>query len=88
MHFVPAGRPGVFRGATEVDPLSGQAFTWAHIKGQTLSIHSLVVAADGSYEMQTYDRTLTGFGMELTFTRVENGRAMRQVTGRLIKTAD
>ncbi len=88
LYFVPAGRPGVFRGTPEADPLSGQAFAWAYIKGQTLTIHSLVVAADGSYEMQTYDRTLTGFAMELTFSRVENGRAMRQVTGRLIKTAD
>ncbi len=88
LNFVAAGRPGVFRGTPEADPLSGKAFTWAHIKSQTLSIHSLVVAADGSYEMQTYDRTLTGLGMELTFSRIENGREMRQVTGKLIKTAD
>lgn len=83
--FVPAGRPGVFRAVPAVDPLSGQPFAWARIRGQTLTVHSLVVAEDGSYEMHTYDRTLTGQGMELRFTRVKDGETTRSVTGTLTK---
>ena len=86
--FAPAGRPGVFRAVTAVDPLSGQPFAWARIRGQTLTVHSLVITEDGSYEMHTYDRTLTGQGMELRFTRVRDGETTRSVTGTLTKEDD
>jgi hypothetical protein len=83
--FVPAGRPGVFRSATQADPMSGRPYAWARIKGNTLTVHSLTITADGSYLIQTYDRTLTGFGMELKFTRVRDGETTRSVTGKLTK---
>ncbi len=85
--FVPAGRPGVFRGAPSVDPMSGDAYAWARIKGQTLTVHSLVIDENGSYTMHTYDRTLTGLGMELEFTRVRDGEPTKTVTGKLTKAA-
>ncbi len=85
--FVPAGRPGVFRGAQPVDPMSGSAYAWARIKGQTLTVHSLVIDEHGSYTMHTYDRTLTGLGMELEFTRVRDGEPTKTVTGKLVKAA-
>ena len=86
--FVPTDRPGVFRGAPAVDPMSGDTYAWARIKGQTLTVHSLVIAADGSYEMHTYDRTLTPFGMDLKFTRVSDGEPTRSVTAKLTKEAN
>ncbi|MFQ5984730.1 MAG: hypothetical protein ACE5LL_04350 [Alphaproteobacteria bacterium] len=85
MFFVPAGRPNLFRGAPEVDPLSGRPFAWARVKDQTLTVHWLVITDDGSYEVQTYDRTLTGEGMKLEFTRVRDGEPVRSVTGLLTK---
>lgn len=85
--FVPAGRPGVFRGAPSVDPMSGSAYTWARIEGQTLTVHSLVIDETGSYTMHSYDRTLTGLGMELRFTRVRDGEPTKTVTGKLVKVA-
>ena len=83
--FVPSGQPGVYRSATQADPMSGRPYTWARIKGNTLTVHSLTITDDGSYLMQTYDRTLTGYGMELKFTRLRDGEATRSVTGKLTK---
>ena len=88
LEFVPAGRRGVFRSATPSDPMSGQAYAWARIKGQTLTVHSLIIGGDGSYEMHTYDRTLTPFGMDLKFTRVSDGEPTRSVTAKLTKEAN
>ncbi len=85
--FVPTDRPGVFRGAQSGDPMSGSAYAWARIKGQTLTVHSLVIDERGSYTMHTYDRTLTGLGMELEFTRVRDGEPTKTVTGKLTKAA-
>lgn len=88
LDFVPAGRPGVFRDARGgVDPLSGAPYAWARIRGQTLTVHSLVIDDDGSYEMHSYDRTLVGAGMELEFTRVRDGEPTKTVTGKLVKAA-
>ncbi len=88
LDFVATGRAGVFRSATPSDPMSGQPYAWARIKGQTLTVHSLVISADGSYEMHTYDRTLTPFGMDLKFTRVSDGEPTRSVTAKLTKEAN
>ena len=85
LFFEPTGRPNVFQGAVEIDPLAGWPFVWARIKENTLTVYSLLVHDDGSYEIQTYDRTLTGFGMELKFTRVRDGALVRSVTGKLVK---
>jgi len=51
-------------------------------------MHSLVVLDDGSYVMQTYNRTLSDMGMELEFISVQNGETVRRVEGRLTKHAD
>ena len=85
LFFEPTGRPNVFQGAVEIDPLGGWPFVWARIKENTLTVYSLLVHEDGSYEIQTYDRTLTGLGMELRFTRVRDGELVRSVTGKLVK---
>jgi hypothetical protein len=50
-------------------------------------VHSLVIDENGSYTMHTYDRTLTGLGMELRFTRVRDGEPTKTVTGRLTKAS-
>ena len=86
LFFEPTDRANVFQGAVELDPLGGWPFVWARISGNTLTVHSLLVHEDGSYEIQTYDRTLSGMGMELHFTRLRDGKLVRSVTGKLIKT--
>ena len=85
IYFVPTDQAGVFRAAIDMDPLAGLPFVWARIQGETLTVHSLLVNNEGSYEIQTYDRTLTGDGMDLKFTRVRDGQPMRTVTGKLAR---
>jgi hypothetical protein len=64
---------------------SGKAAVWARIAGQTLYIYELNILEDGRYDMQTHARTLSGGGMELLYTRVTDGEAMRNVKGKLAK---
>lgn len=47
----------------------------------------MVVLDDGRYELQQYDRTLTGQGMELVFRRLRDGEQARTVKGRGVKVA-
>ncbi len=84
--FLPSGRPGLYRTARAGDPLSGEAYAWARIKGQTLSVYLLNIDDEGAYVIQSYDRTLTGFAMELTFARIRDDEPERTAIGKLIKS--
>jgi hypothetical protein len=88
LDFLPSGRPGVFKAASAGDPFAGDAFSWARIKGQTLTVYLLNIREDGAYDMQSYARTLTGFAMDLTFTRVRDDEPQRSARGKLIKLSD
>ena len=61
---------------------------WARVNGNTLSLYLMTVDDNGIYEMQEYDRTLSGSGMKLTFKSWRDGDQLRSVDGRLIKTAN
>jgi hypothetical protein len=88
MTFVPIGRPNVWRATGSLDPMGGSAYSWARLKGQTLTLHSFQVQPDGSYELQVYERTLTGLGMQLEYSRILDGETTRTVRGQLTKFAD
>lgn len=85
--FVAAGKPGVFRPATQVEPLSGAPYYWARVAGPTLTVYALILAENGAYELATWGRTLTANGMDLTFRRLKDGEAVRTVRGKLLKVA-
>lgn len=85
--FVPSATRGVYRATNSGDPLSGQELAWARVTGNTLLIYLMVLDERGAYQIQRYARKLSGTGMELTFTRVKDGEKVREVKGRLIKTA-
>ena len=86
--FLPSAKPGVFRAARPGDPLSGEAYVWARIKGSTLSVYVLNIDDTGAYVIQSYDRTLTGFAMELTFARIRDDEPERTAKAKLVKVAD
>lgn len=86
--FVPAGRAKVWRVMGALDPVKGKAYSWARLGEQTLTINSLVIAPDGGYEMQIYQRELSGSGMNLEFRRVKDGSVVRTVKARLSKQAN
>ena len=71
--------PGLFVDVKSGDPLKGKKSTWARITGDALTINQLVVAADGQWDVTTYERTLSGSDrMKLLFTRIKNGAVARQ----------
>ena len=86
--FVPAGRSNVWRVMGALDPVKGKTYAWARLGGQTLTVNSLVIAPDGGYEMQVYQRKLSGRGMNLEFRRIKDGSLVRTVNGNLTKQAN
>jgi hypothetical protein len=82
-------RPGVWAAEGNADPLTaGDPYSWAYVRDNTLVIKSMAIRADGTHEMQIYERTLGGTGMELQFTRLQDGAEVRRAKGRLIKVAN
>lgn len=86
MAFDPAGTPNVYRARTSGDPMSEDGYVWARLKDRTLTVNIMAVRADGGYDVQTFDRELSAAGMALRFVRVRDGRIVREVNGKLIKT--
>ena len=86
--FAPSGQDGVFRGTPSGDPLSGNPYIWARIASQTMTVYILNITAEGSYEMQSYARTLSGQGMELVFSRIRDGEPVRAARAKLVKLAN
>lgn len=82
--FVPTERDTVFQMKAAADPIDGQPYSWARFSGKSLLLYWMVIADDGSYELQSYERTLLGDGeMVLKFLRVRDGKRVRTVIGRL-----
>ncbi len=82
-------RPGVWAAEGNQEPLTtpGGVYSWAYVRDNTLVIKSLAISNDGGHEMQIYERTLSGTGMELRFSRLQDGEEVRTAKGRLIKVA-
>jgi hypothetical protein len=78
---------GIWRAKENGDPVTGGEVSWARLSRNTLSIYAMTVEKDGAYEVQRYDRTLSGTGMDLTFTRTKDGERTRRVKGKLVKQA-
>ncbi|MDP6806002.1 MAG: hypothetical protein QF902_11850 [Rhodospirillales bacterium] len=48
----------------------------------------MVITEDGSYEMQQYDRTLTEDGLALAFSRIRDGKQLKDIKGELKRVGD
>ena len=83
--FRAADKPTLFRDITSGDPNLGADTSWAVIKGDMLRIVQVTVDSDGGYFLTQYDRTLTPKGMDVHFTRIENGKIVRAVKLNLLK---
>jgi hypothetical protein len=96
VNFSRTDRPGIFSSAMRnnlfgqsepLDPLKGDPYLWAQLGGETLTVHAMLITDDGSYEMQTYERTLAEGGMILKFSRDHNGTVLRTIFGKLKRVA-
>jgi hypothetical protein len=92
--FEPSRRADVYRSGMRkdmfgnripLDPMAGDPYVWARIRGRTLSVFALVIVEDGGFEMQVYDRTLTPTGLDLEFHRMRDGTEIKRISGRLKK---
>lgn len=85
--FSPSSRANVFTSKTATDPM-GNGLVWARILDQTLTVNVMRVTDNGSYVVQTYNRTLSGTGMTLNFVNTADGEPLRQVEARLVKVGN
>lgn len=92
--FEPTKREGIFGSEMRrnkfgdrvpLDPLGGEPYVWARITGDMLTVYALHITAEGSYEMQVYQRTRTAEGLSVKFTRFRDGEPMKVITGTLAK---
>lgn len=85
--FSPSERPNVFVSKTATNPMK-DGLIWARVLDQTLTVNVMRVSDNGSYIVQTYNRTLSGTGMTLNFVNTADGEPLRQVEARLVKVGD
>jgi hypothetical protein len=70
--FEPSGRPGIYIHQASVSGLS-----WASISGRALTVRVVAILDDGTYEVQTYERTLAKDGLQLLFRSDRNGTVIK-----------
>jgi len=83
--FAAAMRKNVFGHEVQLNPMKGEPYVWSRITGDTLTVYSLFVDADGGYTMQQYDRTLAEGGLDLRFQAIRGGKTLRAVETFLTK---
>ena len=86
--FEPVLRESSFTRRRDPDLLAGDTLAWASVRGQTLGIFAMNVLEDGHYELRVFERTLTILGMDLRFTRYNDGELVRELVGTLARTKD
>jgi hypothetical protein len=85
MRFVTGPTANQFRSPEPLEPFTAKPAAWAYIDHNTLVVHVLSIVADGNYELQTYERSLSGNVMTLRFSRIFPGRPELVVSGRLTR---
>ena len=76
-----------FQDKRELEPMRGDPLRWGVRKGDTLTVYSFVILTDGRYELQVYERSLTGDGLDLAFERILDGKVVRRMTGHAVRAA-
>jgi hypothetical protein len=79
--FSAAMRRNAFGAPVPLDPLKGDPYMWASIRGKTLGVYGVHVTADGGYELQVYERTLVPGGIKVVFKRIRNGKRLKEISG-------
>lgn len=79
--FRAAMRTNVFGAAVPLDPLKGDPYMWAAIRGKSLFVYGILVTDRGGYELQVYQRTLKPGGMSIRFQRIHDGKFHKDITG-------
>jgi hypothetical protein len=83
--YVEVAEQSVFQEREQMSPMQGDPVRWAAIADGTLHVYSFVVLPDGRYELQIYDRILTGEGIDIRFQRIVDGEVLREIIGRTVR---
>lgn len=86
--FGPDEVPGVYRAPVDGNVVDGAPVWWSRVDGNSLYTYMLKIEQDGTWQSQKYERTLSGQGMTLVFQRIVDGKDLREVKGRLVKTGN
>jgi hypothetical protein len=81
--FRPAGVPGKYVAVAAAGQPAPDAT--AEMKGRTMIVLVTNALPSGAKSLQRYERTLNDSGMDVVFTRTENGAVVRQVNLSLTK---
>jgi hypothetical protein len=82
--FGPSARPGIYTARSE-GTSANEGMSWASIGDKALTVRLLHIQDDGTYEIQTYQRSLTDDGMFVFFRSDLDGAVMKVVTAQLRK---
>ena len=80
-----AMKTNLFGGQEALDPMKGEPYFWAKVKGNTLTVFGMLIAEDGNYEIQRYDRTLEGNQMNLVYSLSNQEKVIKTITGQLTR---
>jgi hypothetical protein len=84
--YVEAEPENPFQQREETKPMRGDPVRWASIDGPRLHVYAFEVLADGTYELQIYDRILTDKGLDIHFQRIVDGKLMRRISGTTVRS--
>lgn len=70
------------------NPSAGKPYWYARLEGNTLTVVGFALLENGKAELQTYQRTLEGDSMGLSYTRVVDGAVLRRASGALTRFAE
>lgn len=85
VEFIPTSDANRWQSKQQANVYAGGILYWARLDGETLTVTTFTIAENGTPEMHTYRRTLTGGRMKLEFTNVRDGEVQRVVSGDLRK---
>ena len=85
MRFIAGPAPQQFHTREPLEPFAEKPTAWAYINGNKLVVHVLSILTDGNYELQTYERSVSGNVMTLHFSRLLPGHPELVVSGRLVR---
>lgn len=83
--YLEKTRRSLFERRRDIDVITGDPMRWGRIDDNRLGIFSLVVKENGGYALQSYERILTDVGMDIEFTRVEDGVVVRRIVGHTVR---
>ena len=85
--FVPTDSANFFLASGGRNPAGEQGYSWASLKGDTLTVYIMVVSPEtGSYSLHSYARTMRDENtMFLQFSRISEGRPRVIVEGELAR---